>query len=98
MLRIAAVGSALRCPAMSGAEPCTGSNMLGVVPLGVDVAAGGQTDAAGDGAGQVGQDVAEQVVGDDHVEPGRIGGQQDRRRVDVQVVDGDVGKLGGHRR
>ena len=24
-----AVGSAMPCPAMSGAEPCTGSNMLG---------------------------------------------------------------------
>ena len=35
MDRIAAVGSAFCCPAMSGAEPCTGSNMLGAVPSGL---------------------------------------------------------------
>ena len=29
MDRIAAMGFAMFCPAMSGAEPCTGSNMLG---------------------------------------------------------------------
>src|SRR5262245_63906544 len=61
--------------------------------VGVDVAAGGQPDAAGDRGGEVGDDVAEQVVGDDDVEPARVGGQEDRRRVDVQVVDGDVGVL-----
>ena len=32
---MAAVGSALPVPAMSGAEPCTGSNMLGNEPLGL---------------------------------------------------------------
>ena len=32
---IAAVGSALPCPAMSGADPCTGSNMLGAVRSGL---------------------------------------------------------------
>src|SRR5690606_6655960 len=37
--------------------------------LGVDVAARGQADAAGDGGAEVGDDVAEEVVGDDHVEP-----------------------------
>jgi hypothetical protein len=63
---------------MSGAEPWT---------------AGRQADASGDGGGQVGEDVAEQVVGDDHVEAGGVGGQEDRGRVDVEVVDGDVGEL-----
>ena len=32
---MAAVGSAFCWPAMSGALPCTGSNMLGVVPSGL---------------------------------------------------------------
>ena len=92
--RIAAVGSAFCWPAMSGAEPCTGSNIDGRGPVGVDVAA----DAASPmppviGGGEVGDDVAEEVVGDDHVEARRVGGQEDRRGVDVQVVDGDVGEL-----
>ncbi len=33
--RIAAVGSAFCWPAMSGADPCTGSNMLGNAPVGL---------------------------------------------------------------
>src|SRR5690348_13265465 len=37
--------------------------------LRVDVAAGGQPDPARHGGAQVGEDVAEQVVGDDDVEP-----------------------------
>ena len=40
------------------------------------------------GGGEVGEDVAEEVVGDDHVEARRVGRQEDRGRVDVQVVDG----------
>src|SRR5688572_4567409 len=38
----------------------------------VEVGAGGGAEAAGDGRAQVGEDVAEQVVGDDHVEPSRV--------------------------
>ena len=91
--RIVAVGSAMPLPAMSGAEPCTGSNIDGLVPLDVDVAAGRQPDAAGDRGGEVGEDVAEQVVGDDDVEALRLGHQEHRRRVDVQVVGGDVREL-----
>ena len=59
-------------PAMSGAEPWTGSNMLGLVLAHVQVAAGRQPDAAGDGRADVGDDVAEQVVGDHDVEPLRV--------------------------
>src|SRR5689334_6083045 len=62
----------------------------------VDVAGGGDADAAGDGRGEVGDDVAEEVVGDDHVEPGRVGDQVDGRRVHVDVVGGDLGELRGH--
>ena len=93
--RIAAVGSAFCWPAMSGAEPCTGSNMRGRGAVGVDVAGGREADAAGDGGGEVGDDVAEEVVGDDHVEARRVGGHEDHRRVDVHVVGGDVGELRG---
>src|SRR5215468_10259447 len=38
-------------------------------PLRVDVPARGEPDAAGHGGAEVGQDVTEQVVGHDHVEP-----------------------------
>ena len=62
--------------------------------VGVDVARGREADATGDGAGQVGQDVAEEVVGDDDVEAGRVCDQEDRGRVDVQVVDRHVRVLG----
>ena len=40
-------------------------------PRRIDVAAGRQPDAAADRRGQIGDDVAEQVVGDDDVEPAR---------------------------
>ena len=93
----AATGSATPLPAMSGAEPCTGSNIDGYVPLGVDAAAGRQPDAAGDGGGDVGEDVAEEVVGDHHVVALRLGHQEHRGGVDVLVLRGDVGVLGGDR-
>ena len=53
----------------------------------------GQPDAAGDRGGQVGQDVAEQVVGHDDVETARVGDQVDHRGVDVRVRDRDLGEL-----
>ena len=56
----------------------------------VDVAGCGQADAAGDGCGQVGDDVAEEVVGDDDVEACGVGDQEDHGRINVQVVDADV--------
>ena len=66
-LRMAATGLALSWPAMSGAEPCTGSNIDGPVRSGFRLADDGEADAAGYGAAEVGEDVAEEVVGDDHV-------------------------------
>src|SRR5882757_10827648 len=59
----------------------------------VDVPARGDADTAGDGRGEVGDDVAEEVVGDDHVEAGRVGDEVDRRRVHMDVVRGDLGEL-----
>ena len=92
--RMAAVGSAFDWPAMSGAEPWTGSNMLGVVRAGLMLPTGGEADAAGDGGGDVGEDVAEEVVGDDDVEAAGVGGHEDRCGVDVLVGGLDVGELG----
>src|SRR6478672_10180399 len=62
----------------------------------VDVPGRREPDAAGDRGGEVGDDVAEEVVGDDHVEARRVGGHEDRGRVDVQVVDADLGVLPRH--
>ena len=67
-----------------------------VAPAHVEVAAGRQADAAGDRGGEVGEDVAEQVVGDDHVEPAGVGHHVDRGRVDVLVGDRDVRVLQRH--
>ena len=63
-------------------------------PLGIDVARGRQSDAAGHGAGLVGEDVAEEVVGDDDVEAAGVGHHVDGGGVHVAVVDGDLGVLG----
>src|SRR5215831_14217876 len=64
-------------------------------PLRVDVPARGEPDPAGHGRAEVGQDVTEEVVGHDHVEPLRVGDQEHRRRVHVAVVDGDLAELLG---
>src|SRR5690554_4399553 len=60
----------------------------------VDVARGRESDTARDRGGEIGEDVPEEVVGDDDVEARRVGHEEDRRGVDVQVVDRDVGELG----
>ena len=61
--------------------------------LGIEVRRRIQAEAAGDPAGQVAQDVAEQVRSDDHVERVRPPHQFERRRIDVQLVGPDVGEL-----
>src|SRR5690606_6287716 len=63
---------------------------------GVDIAAGRQADTTADGGGQVGDDVAEQVVGDDHVEAARVVDHVDGGGVDVLVGDLDVGEFRAH--
>ena len=60
---------------------------------GVNVAAGGVADTAGDRAGQVGDDIAEKVIGHDHVEAGGVGDHEDGGRVNVQVVGLDLGEF-----
>ena len=61
----------------------------------VEVRRGGPPDPAGDGAAEVGEDVAEEVVGDDHVVPAGVLHEVDARGVDVVVAGRDVGVLGG---
>src|SRR5699024_3587264 len=56
----------------------------------VQVARCCQADATGYSGGQVGNNVAEHVVGDDDIKPARIGGHEDGGRIHVQVVMGDV--------
>ena len=60
---------------------------------GVEVGGGGAADPAGDCAAEVGEDVAEEVVGDYHVVATRILYEMDARRVDVVVGGRDVGVL-----
>ena len=60
----------------------------------VEVAGGGEPDAAGDRPAEVGEDVTEQVVRDDHVVALRVGHEVDAGGVDVVVGRADVGVLG----
>ena len=85
--RIAPIGLATFFPASGGAEPCTGSNSD--VRAGMDVARGRHAEPALQRAADVGDDVAEQVVGDDHLELAGILHQEHRQRVDVEVRGGD---------
>src|SRR5581483_990957 len=58
-----------------------------VAPADVQVAAGGKSDTTGDGGGH---------VGDDLIEPARVGHHVDRGGVDVLVGDAHVGVLERH--
>ena len=60
----------------------------------IDVAARRESDTTSDRRTQVGEDVAEQVVGHDDVEALRIGHEVDGRGIDVAVVDRNVGEVG----
>src|SRR5271155_2576029 len=62
----------------------------------VEVGRGREADAAGDGAGEVGEDVAEVVVGDDDVVALRLLHQVDAGGIDMVVVPRHVGVVGGH--
>ena len=88
-VRIMATGLARPVPAMSGAVPWIGSKMPG--PPSPSEADGREPDAARDRGGEVGEDVAEQVLGDDHVVRRRLLDQLHRHRVDELVVELDVG-------
>ena len=89
------VGLALPVPTMSGAEPCTGSNIDGPVRAGLRLADDARPMPPLTRAAEVGEDVAEQVVGDDHVVALRVLHEVDARRVDVVVRRADLRVLGG---
>ena len=62
----------------------------------VEVGRGGVADPPGHRAGQIGDDVAEQVVGHDDVVAARVLHQVDAGGVDVVVVPGDRRVVDGH--
>jgi hypothetical protein len=55
------------------------------------LAEGRDADGAGAGRPEVGQDVAEQVGADHHVEPVRVLHEMGGEDVDVELVDGTSG-------
>ena len=65
----------------------------GELANGVDVAACRVANTAGDRTCEVGDDVAEEVVGDDHVKAGGVGDHEDGGRVNVQVVGLNLGEF-----
>ena len=91
------IGLAMPLPAMSGAEPCTGSNIDGNSRSGLRLADGAMPIVPVTAGPEVGEDVAEQVRADDDVEP--VGVQHEVRGedVDVVLVGPDVRILRGHR-
>ena len=90
--RSIAVGFAAPVPAMSGAEPCTGSKMPGPAsPRLADAARPSPPVTAG---GDVGEDVAERVLHHEHVELVGVGDDLHRDAVDEPVAELDVGVVG----
>ena len=76
---------------MSGAEPCTGSKIDGAVRSGLMLPEAAMPMVPAVAGPEVGEDVAEQVGGDDHVEAVRVQHHLDRQAVDVVLVGADVG-------
>ena len=92
------IGLAMPLPAMSGAEPCTGSNSDGNVALGIDVGRRRDADRAAHRGTEVGQDVAEQVRADDDVEAAPAAARSARVRMSMWILVGaDVRILRRHR-
>src|ERR1035437_10395845 len=63
---------------------------------GIQVCRCGISDTTGDSASQVSDDVSEEIVGDDHVVAPGVLHQIDAGGVDVVVIAGNVGGVGGH--
>ena len=64
--------------------------------FGVDISRGRKANATGDSSRLIGQDVAEEVIGDDDIEAARIGHHVNRRGVNVTVVDTDLRVFAAH--
>src|SRR5699024_1142100 len=60
---------------------------------GVNIARGCQTDATGYSASQVSQNIAEEIIGDNHVIARWVSDHVDGCRIDVVVVDFNLGKF-----
>ena len=88
--QICPIGFAMPLPAMSGAEPCTGSNSDGNVALGIHVRGRRDADRAAHGGPEVGQYVAEEIGCDDDVEPLRPLHEVRGQDVDVELVGAHV--------
>ena len=83
------MGLAMPLPAMSGAEPWTGSKRLGNLRSGLMLPLGAMPMVPVQAGSEVGQDVAEQVAGDDDVEPVGVHDEVRGQDVDVVLVHGD---------
>src|SRR5699024_11040074 len=79
------IGNALACDIWCGAVNRFKHRRVGLG--GVDIARGCQADAACNSACQVGQDIDEEVIGDNNVVALRIGDHVNSGGVDVVVVD-----------
>src|SRR5262245_14849935 len=84
------MGLAIPLPAMSGALPCTGSNIDGNKRSGLILAPGAMAMVP-----VVGQNVPEQVGADDHVKPRWVAHQMRRQNVDVELAGLDLRVLLG---
>ncbi len=81
-------------PAMSGALPWIGSYSAWRRPMGLgrpSVADGQHPETAGEHGGEIRQEVAEQVGGDDHVELARVADQLHGAVVGIHVRQCNVG-------
>ena len=91
-VRIAPRGLALPVPAMSGADAVHG---LVEIDGSADGGRGQHAEGAGDDAGLVGEDVAEEVLGEDDIEVARGVHDVHRHGVDELVLEGDFGVVFG---
>ena len=80
------IGLAMPLPAMSGAEPCTGSNSDGKSRSGLMFAEGAMPIVPHTGRPEVGQDVAEQIRADYDIEPIGVEHEMRGENVDVELI------------
>ena len=79
-------------PAMSGADPCTGSNIEGNTSSGFKFA-DGAIPIEPAGRPKIGQNVTEQIGPDDHIEPIGMAHKVGGKNVDVILVGTHIRKF-----